>query len=152
MIEMSSRHYWNPDYPSGSECVFCKAENKGKIECFIGGMVNPNKLCPKIAKNITCAWSIGCSSYEAYLNDEDSYKPDKDSEALLIEPLQIRLRLREIYWKFRAKLSEFKDWVRYIWKLLKENVDIIIAFAPIAFFIVIAILILSGILKVHIEF
>ena len=41
---------------------------------------------------------------------------------------------------------------RNIFKRLKENAGIIIAFAPIAFFIIVTILILSGILKVHIEF
>lgn len=152
-----SQHRWyhcqkhNIDYPNNAECPKCESEKRKiasgrSIKCPIGGMVNPNNLCPK------CAYATGCKSYEAYLNDEDSYKPDKDSEALLIEPLQILLRLREIYWRLRSKLSEFKDWLRYIWNQLKENVDIIMAFAPIAFFVAIAILILSGVLKVHIEF
>jgi hypothetical protein len=37
-------------------------------------------------------------------------------------------------------------------KKVKENAGIIMAFAPIAFFVVVIALILSGILKVHIEF
>jgi len=42
--------------------------------------------------------------------------------------------------------------LRNAFKRIKENADIIIAFIPMAFFIVIGILILSGVLKVHIEF
>jgi len=42
--------------------------------------------------------------------------------------------------------------LRNILKRVKENAGIIMAFAPIAFFVVVIVLILSGILKVHIEF
>ena len=50
---------------------------------------------------------------EESLAEANSRMADKDSEELLIKPLQIRLKLRELYWKIRAEISAWFDYIRY---------------------------------------
>lgn len=136
----------NIDYPLDAFCPLCESVSsqmirirlkkrktpRGQIECPIEGTVKPS-IC------LLCAFTNNCPSYYAHVT-----KKHKISN------------MKYAYWKLRAKLSEFRDWLWYIWnftiKPLKEDVGIIMAFTPIAFFVAIAILILSGILKVHIGF